>query len=138
MNDQSCPRCAGQDIIKSGIVKGRQRYQCKSCRYAFTVRKQGKNTDPYYVIKALQLYLEGISSREIERILGISHVSVLNWVKKYRLSKPRGTHYSPSYKVVSHEELLQFMKERRNLLHSGLLITELGDKYMVIKWDRFR
>ena len=42
----------------------------------------------YYVVKALQLYIEGISYREIERILGVSHVSVINWVKKYKIKAP--------------------------------------------------
>ena len=32
--------------------------------------------------KAIQLYLEGNSFRRIERILKVSHVSVINWVKK--------------------------------------------------------
>ncbi|MFN8167053.1 MAG: IS1 family transposase [Bacteroidia bacterium] len=50
-----CPRCKGEDVVKSGIVKGRQRYRCKPCNYFFTVLKEGKSIDPYYVIKALQL-----------------------------------------------------------------------------------
>ena len=32
--------------------------------------------------KAIQLYLEGNGFRRIERILKVSHVSVINWVKK--------------------------------------------------------
>ena len=32
--------------------------------------------------KAIQLYLEGDGFRRIERILKVSHVSVINWVKK--------------------------------------------------------
>lgn len=138
MHSVSCPRCAAPAPIKSGIVKGKQRFYCKSCRYYFTVFKQGKGTDPYYVIKALQLYLEGVSLREIERLLGVSHVSVLNWVKKYQLTKPLGSNYRPSYKVLSHQELVEYLQDRQNLHHSGCMITELGDKFMVIKWERFR
>ena len=82
MKQIACPKCAGEKLIKSGIVKDRQRFKCIDCQYYFTVMKDGKNIDPYYVIKALQLYIEGISYREIERILGVSHVSVINWVKK--------------------------------------------------------
>ena len=32
--------------------------------------------------KALRYYLEGIGFRRIERLLGMSHVTVINWVKK--------------------------------------------------------
>ena len=80
----SCPQCQSKNFIKSGIVNDRQRYKCKSCGYNFTVNKIGKEIDQYYVTKALQLYLEGLSYREIERILGVSHVSIMNWVKKHK------------------------------------------------------
>ena len=100
--------------------------------------KSGKNIDPYYVIKALQLYIEGVTYREIERILGISHVSVMNWVKQYNIKAPENYEYRPTYKVFSHAELLDFFGDRDNLGGSGCMITELGDKFMVIKWERFR
>ena len=83
----TCPKCKNDNIIKSGIVKNRQRYLCKDCSYSFTVLKEGKKIDAYFVVKALQLYIEGISLREIERILGISHVSVLNWIRKYKIKQ---------------------------------------------------
>ena len=74
----SCPKCQSDSIVKSGVIKDRQRYLCKSCNYYFTVNKLGKKIDDYYVTKALQLYLEDLSFREIERIFGVSHVSIRN------------------------------------------------------------
>jgi transposase len=90
------------------------------------------------VTKALQLYIEGLSSREIERLLGISHVSVMNWVKQYGLKRPVNSHYHPSYKVLNHSELVEYMSKKENLSGAGSVITELGDKFMLIKWERFR
>ena len=71
---ESCPNCSSTNFVKAGVVKNRQRYRCKDCNYFFTVGKLGKQIDDYYVNKALQLYLEGLTYREIERILGVSHV----------------------------------------------------------------
>jgi len=102
------------------------------------VAKLGKEVDSYYVIKALQLYIEGVSYREIERILGVSHVSVINWVKKYGVKSPKNTDYRPTYKVLTYSELQDFMADPSHLKGSGLMLTELGDKYMMIKWERFR
>lgn len=133
-----CPKCKSAEYTKSGMVKARQRYKCKDCSYFYTVSKEGKNIDSYYVIKALQLYLEGVTFREIERILGISHVSVMNWVKKFGISRPENLEYKPTYQVLSHDELMEFSKDRPGLKGAGVLITELGDKYMVIRWDRFK
>ncbi len=125
-------------LIKSGVVKNRQRYKCKQCAYFFTVMKDGKSIDPYYIIKALQLYIEGVTYREIERILGVSHVSVMNWVKKFNIKAPENSEYRPTYSIFKHEELLVYLKDRSVLQNSGLIITELGDKYMIIKWERFK
>jgi hypothetical protein len=138
MKEVACPKCHKSDVVKSGIVKGRQRFHCKLCNYYFTVLKEGKNIDPYYVIKALQLYIEGVSYREIERILGISHVSVMNWVKKYHVKAPGNFEYRPTYKVLTHDELIHYLEDRNVLKSSGCMITELGDKYMLIRWERFR
>lgn len=138
MKSTECPKCGGEEIVKSGIVKDRQRYKCKSCAYNFTVQKVGKEIDSYYVVKALQLHIEGISYREIERILGISHVSVMNWVKKYGIKAPKQNEYKPSYSVLNNEELKNYFSEPQNLISKGFLITELGDKFMLIKWDRFK
>jgi len=133
-----CPKCNSLKIIKSGVIAERQRYKCKNCSYFFTVQKPGKQIDSYYVVKALQLYLEGVSYREIERILGISHVSVMNWVRKYKLHPPENYEYHPTYKIFNHQELAEFMQNSSNLKGAGLIITEIGDKFMLIKWERFK
>lgn len=138
MKQIACPKCNSQLLIKSGVVKGRQRYRCKPCSFSFTVLKEGKSIDPYYVIKALQLYIEGVTLREIERILGISHVSVMNWVRKYNIKAPENPEYRPTYKVLSQSELVEFFERKDSLKSSGCIITELGDKFMLIKWERFR
>lgn len=134
----SCPKCQNTHIIKSGIVKGKQRYLCKKCTYYFTVNKLGKKIDSYYVTKALQLYLEGLSFREIERIIGVSHVTVSNWVKEYKIKKPTNANYHPTYRIFNHIELVKYLKNKDQLAGAGMIITELGDKFMLIKWERFR
>lgn len=80
---QACPRCYSTSFTKSGKTCGRQRYRCKDCNYHFSVNGRGKSLDSRYVVLALQLYLEGLSLRAIEKVLGISHVTVRNWIMKY-------------------------------------------------------
>lgn len=133
-----CPRCQSDRNVKSGVLQGRQRYRCKSCGYHFTVSKLGKKIDDYYVVKALQLYVEGVSYREIERLLGVSHVSVMNWVRAHKIKRPTTGDYHPTYKILTHEELLKFYSDRENISGAGMIVTELGDKFMLIKWERFR
>ncbi|TSE09227.1 IS1/IS1595 family N-terminal zinc-binding domain-containing protein [Aquimarina algiphila] len=138
MNLRVCPNCNSSEYIKSGVINHRQRYRCKNCNYNFTVNKLGKKIDDYYVNKALQLYLEGLTYREIERILGISHVSVINWVKKYNIKRPYNSQYHPTYKILNASELAIFFQSPDNIKGAGVVVTELGDKFMLIKWERFR
>lgn len=138
MKINACPNCSSENYIKSGIVSNRQRYKCKSCGYFFSVNKLGKQIDDYYVNKALQLYLEGLTYREIERILGISHVSIMNWVKKYNVKRPKNYNYHPTYKILNTSELTSYFQNLNNIKGAGVLVTELGDKFMLIKWERFK
>ncbi|WP_140486086.1 MULTISPECIES: helix-turn-helix domain-containing protein [Flavobacterium] len=98
----------------------------------------GKKIDDYYVTKALQLYLEGLSYREIERIIGVSHVSISNWIKSFNIKKPVNTNYHPTYKILNHLELVEYIKNKETISGAGMIITELGDKFMLIKWERFK
>jgi len=104
----------------------------------FTVNKIGKQIDAYYVNKALQLYLEGLSYREIERILGISHVSILNWVKNIILSVliVLNTILLTKYSML--KNFPNYFSEHQNLIGAGVVVTELGDKFMLIRWERFK
>jgi transposase-like protein len=138
MKKNICPNCNSEHNIKSGVLKKRQRYKCKDCSYFFTVSKLGKKIDDYYVNKALQLYLEGLTYREIERILGVSHVSIINWVRKYNIKRPYNSKYHPTYKILNANELSQYFQNIENIKGAGVVITELGDKFMLIKWERFK
>lgn len=138
MKQSICPNCSSTHNVKAGIVNNRQRFKCKECNYFFTVNKLGKQIDDYYVNKSLQLYLEGLTYREIERILGISHVTIMNWIKKYNIKRPYNSEYHPTYKILNPAELTQYFANPKKIKGSGVIVTELGDKFMLIKWERFK
>ena len=60
MTAPACPKCESSEATKSGVVNNRQRFKCRACGYHYTVAKIGREVDTYYVIKALQLYIEGV------------------------------------------------------------------------------
>lgn len=136
-DNKHCPKCDSKNFVKSGIIKERQRFKCKSCNYYFTVQKLGKRIEGEYVIKALQLYLEGISFREIERILNVSHVSVMNWVKTYNIKRPKTTvNIQPEVQILKHKEVLALLNDESNIDDGGLLVTPMDSKYLVLTWKK--
>lgn len=135
---KSCPKCQSDKIIKSGIIKGKQRYKCKQCNYHFTVDKKGKEIDPYYVVKALQLYLEGLSYREIEKLIGVSHVSVMNWVKKHNFKRVYDGNSQVFYRLMKEAELHNHLNSNLSELQDGMIISRIGQKYLLIYWEKLR
>ena len=128
----SCPNCYGTKFVKHGFVNGLQRYWCKECSYKFTVPKKGKSIEQEYVIKTLQLYLEGLSNRNIDRFLGVNHVTVKNWAAKY-LNKIDQIDiiYNGSY-FEKVDMLCSYKGGKRIVYESGILFTGVGNENLVI------
>jgi transposase-like protein len=76
-----CKRCQATDSVKHGTVRNLQRCQCKACGYHFRdTPLRGK--PPAMKGLALLLYAMGnMSFCSIARLLGVSDVAVLNWVR---------------------------------------------------------
>jgi len=79
----NCPKCCGSERIKSGKIKGRQRYKCKKCGCNYTVAIKSSAKPKSLKKKVLHLYLEGLRFRSIGRFLGVSNVSILNWIRDF-------------------------------------------------------
>jgi len=128
-----CPKCSSKEWIKRGKVRGHQRYQCKECRYLYTVLKLGKSFERSYVIRSLQLYLEGLGFRSIERIMGISHVTVINWVKKYGKELSFLRKQDSVSKEVEVDELHSYVGDKKTKYGSGLLLEGQTKKCWVVR-----
>tara|TARA_R110002167_G_scaffold184717_1_gene385203 strand:- start:28808 stop:29233 length:426 start_codon:yes stop_codon:yes gene_type:complete len=80
-----CPGCGSEELRKSGIVGGKQRYKCKGCGSNFTRTKKFRTEDEVQRT-AIILRLSGISAREISRILNVDRSSVALWIDKRGLT----------------------------------------------------
>jgi len=77
-----CPKCHSLSNHKDGFAAGRQRYRCKSCDCRFTQsHKRGYSFEKK--LEALRLYKEGCGFRRIGRLIGVSNVTALNWIKAF-------------------------------------------------------
>ncbi len=77
----NCPKCDNSHSMKDGFVGGRQRYQCKTCSYRYTVTIKSTAKPKEMKRQAYQMYLEGLGMRAISRVLQVNHVSVQNWIR---------------------------------------------------------
>lgn len=86
-----CPKCQGtkRQNRDGYTAAGSQRYRCKLCGYRYTPNPQDRGYDEEVRTQALTLHLEGISLREIARLLGVNHQSVANWINAYANHLPQ-------------------------------------------------
>lgn len=80
-----CPKCqdSGQQNKDGRTAAGSQRYRCKVCGCRYTPAPRENGYDEEIRLSALSLYFEGLSLREIGRVLDVNHQSVANWIQAY-------------------------------------------------------
>ncbi|WP_155773794.1 IS1/IS1595 family N-terminal zinc-binding domain-containing protein [Methylorubrum extorquens] len=111
----SCKSCGGTDATKSGFVRGLQRYRCRTCGCNFT------NTPPTgkpAAMKAMVVLLYAMGNMSlgmIGRILVVSDVSVLRWVRAEAEALPDPA-VPADVKVLVLDEMWHFVKNVRPAL----------------------
>lgn len=120
----NCPKCKSELNCKDGIVKGRQRYLCKSCGMRYTVEKKSDVKSPEVKRLALEMYLEGLGFRAIGRILKISYGTVYQWVKEWgsNVELPKS---NESIAFVELDEMHSYIGSKKTTVGYGLLLIDL-------------
>ena len=120
-----CPKCGSDHYVKDGIANRRQRYKCKKCDCRYTVKRRSSKIPDSIKCFALQPYLEGLGFRSIERLLGVSHVSVMNWVAGFAEKlAPLRSPTKPA--AVEIDELHGYVRQKKNTAGFGLLSIDFG------------
>lgn len=82
-----CLKCQSNQIIKNGIVWGKQRFKCRTCGFQFTPEGSSGHelTDK---ATALALCHLGISRNQVSKILNTTQTSVTRWINELPLRIP--------------------------------------------------
>lgn len=123
MNEKpACPRCQSQQVIKSGKVKGVQRFRCKSCSFQFTrLTPRGRPTEEKAM--AISLYTLGLSMRAIAQLFGVSTTAVMKWIKTF--AKEHYEKPAPGDAIVVElDEMWHYLKSKKTSYGYGKHIEE--------------
>lgn len=118
MPEIACKHCNSNSFVKSGFVRGHQRYRCKDCGCNFTdTPRRGK--PPAMKALAVLLYTMGNASYGmIARLFGVSEVAVLKWVRQEAASLPEPT-TPATVDVVQLDEMWHFVDGKKTSAGSG-------------------
>jgi transposase len=113
--DLKCKKCNGLNYVKSGYACGKQRYKCKECGCQFTdTPKKGVHA----ALKSFAIFLYsvcGVSMLKIGKMLGVSDVSVLRWIRKEAENIAEPTPKSQSG-IVMMDEMWHFINGKKQNL----------------------
>lgn len=77
----TCPNCGTHEIRKNGHRRGKQNYQCKKCGRQFIESYSTTGYSQEVKEKCLEMYVNGMGFRGIERVTKVNHNTVIRWVK---------------------------------------------------------
>ena len=131
----NCPKCGSDHYCKDGIVKERQRYLCRNCRYHYTVSQRSGTADKATKRQALQLYLEGLGFRSIGRLLNFSNVSILNWIKAFG-EQFEEIKSDKVVEVMELDEMHSYIGSKKTIAGYGLLLIDMEKDSSTAYWVR--
>jgi insertion element IS1 protein InsB len=79
-----CPLCNSSHVNKNGRKKGKQNYICFDCKKQFIDSYDRRGYAQEIKRECLKLHENGMRFREIERIKGVHHTTIINWVKQVK------------------------------------------------------
>ena len=117
-----CPECNTTHITKNVKKKGKQNYICVNCKRQFldcyqTQRGYSKRLKR----ECITMYVNGMGFRAIGRVKGISHVTIMNWVKQVGELLPDAYNPETLPQVGELDELETFVGSKKTNFGSGLL-----------------
>ena len=105
-----CKRCGGEENVRNGLMRGKQRYRCKGCGLNFT------DTPPRGMplamkVTAVLLYLSGLSMNRTARLLGVSTPSVMAWIEQFAVTYAHKPEPEGRALVVELDEMGHYLKK---------------------------
>src|ERR1039457_4481527 len=111
-----CQHCGSEAVVKNGCSRhGRQRWLCREC-HKTCGEKDHRRVEPAKRASALAHYLDGVGLRATERLVGVSHNAVMNWVLEEVVGKALAGVKPDEVEWVEADELWTYVGQKNGLL----------------------
>lgn len=133
-----CRFCDNENIIKSGKVRNKQRYHCKSCGKYYINELSIRGYNNQIKLQAIELVTEGVSFRGIARLLKVSLSIVLKWFRNKasiikQIVNNRSIEEIKEVDVVEIDEMWHYTKKNEGRYGYGLLFLVPQEEYLPLK-----
>ena len=129
-----CQQCGSENVVKNGESRhGRQRWLCRACGKTCG-EKDHRRVEPAKRESALAHYLEGVGLRATERLVGVSHNAVMNWVLEEVEGKVLAAAKPEEVEWVEADELWTYVGQKKRPAGCGGLLIVLPSKSVDGRW----
>ena len=116
----SCKRCGSAEHVKNGLMRGKQRYLCKTCGLAFTVTP-ARGKPLALKAAAVLLYVSGLSMNRSAKLLGVSTPTVQAWLEQFAAAYAQKPEPEGRAVVIELDEMWHDLKKSQSRSGSGKL-----------------
>ena len=115
-----CKRCGSAKHVKNGLMRGKQRYLCKTCGLAFTdTPARGK---PLALkAAAVLLYVSGLSMNRTAKLLDVSTPTIQAWLEQFAAAYAQKPEPEGRAVVIELDEMWHYLKKSPSRSGSGKL-----------------
>ena len=119
MQDIACKKCGSNHCVKSGYIRGSQRYKCNECGCNFKLGDNRGKIRPEAKALALLMYGSGKASYGmIARLFKVNRSTVLYWVRSMGSKLPEPV-VDTEIEKVSIDEMWHFINKKNEKFGSG-------------------
>lgn len=111
MSSLKCKHCDSEKYARAGIHKGNQRYKCKDCNRHFT-DTPARGFPESLKLFAVMLFMSRVSQLRISKLLGVSNVAVMKWIRIYAGKLGNLPEIQGNELIVEIDEMHHFLKKK--------------------------
>jgi len=126
---QECKNCKSERTVKSGKVRGKQRYTCKECGYNFVVGDERTN-EKIVALKALCVLLYSLgkgSYNMMGKLFGRNRSLIYRWIREAGLNTEEPSINGEITQIAFDEMWHYIQSKKRNFGSSKPLTAAAGE-----------
>lgn len=109
-----CPRCGATKTRKNGVKQGKQNHICVECGRQFIDQYDlDRIYSEQFKQECLEMYLNGMGFRGIERVKRVHHTTLITWVKQLGKQLPDAPQPEQVPQVGELDELETFVCSKK-------------------------
>ena len=124
-----CKNCKSEMVVKSGKVRGKQRYKCKDCGYNFVIGDERTN-EKIVALKALCVLLYSLgkgSYNMMGKLFGRNRSLIYRWIREAGLNTDEPA-ISGEITQIEFDEMWHFIQSKKENFGSSKPLTAAAGK----------